>query len=338
MQRKNIKLLLLSLITITIFLACAKKIETVVITGWEKLNGDISRIAFDYPQGWTISQDQNGVTVYSSPEVITRFTDLNPMGPDGIRLMVTRTKLDTLINIDQYVEKTRKDLSDAGYEVTAVENRMLASVPGKSYQGTGYLDKRNKLSAIKIFAMKDSMLYTASYEGFNILFENSKFILDTLLTSLKFTETAPKVVAGDPALPSANFIDFSNNYLSLKYPDNFELNTPAVKAPAEFALDIRGYRQDSFVHLDITPAKGLSPEKVVLQNSKFYKSTSKGSVTIDGVKTTYLDYRPMKDINSRVYFLVKNDRFFRIIFNYYTPMKEKFLNTFEKVVSSITVK
>jgi len=56
------------------------------------------------------------------------------------------------------------------------------------------------------------------------------------------------------------------------------------------------------------------------------------------VNATYLDYRPVKDINSRVYFLVKNDRLYRVIFNYYTPMKEKYISTFEKVVTSIKVK
>ncbi len=142
----------------------------------------------------------------------------------------------------------------------------------------------------------------------------------------------------DPAMPSSNFADFSNSYFSLKYPDNFDLTTPTAKAPSEFSLDIRGYRQDSNVHLDIIPAKGLSLEKVVEQNSKIYKAVSKGSVTIDGVNTSYLDYRPVKEINSRVYFLVKNDRIFRVIFNYYSPMKEKYIATFEKVVSSIKVK
>ena len=338
MHRQNLKMVLISFLIMTLFLACNQKTDTVVITGWEKLNDDISKIAFDYPKGWTISQDQTAVTVYSSPEVISRFTDLTPNGPDGIRMIVTRTKLDTLPNLDQYVDKSRNDLSDAGYEVTAVENRTLATVPGKSFQCTGSLDKRNKLSAIKIFALKDSMLYTASYEGFNILFENGKFVMDTLLNSLKFTEAAPKVIAGDPDMPSSNFTEFSNNYLSMKYPDNFNLMTPAAKAPAEFSLDVRLYRQDSFVHLDVIPAKGLSPEKVVEQNSKFYKSTSKGNVIIDGVSTTYLDYRPIKDINSRVYFLVKNDRIFRVIFNYYSPMRDKYLSTFEKVVTSIKVK
>jgi hypothetical protein len=338
MQRQSIITVFTSLLIMMIFLSCTKKTDTVVITGWEKYDSYISKIAFDYPKDWTISQDQTGVTIYSSPEVITRFTDLTPNGPDGVRLMVYKTRQDTLLTIDQYVDKSRRELSEAGYDVTVAENKTLASIPGKSFQCTGYLDKRNKLSAIKIFALKDSMLYTANYEGFNISFATNKFVLDTLLNSLKFTVAPPKVVAGDPAMPSANFSDFSNNYLSLKYPDNFDLSTPAVKAPAEFSLDIRGYRQDSFVHLDIIPAKGLSSEKVVEQNSKFYKSIAKGSVTIDGVKTTYLDYRPIKDITSRVYFLVKNDRIYRIIFNYYSPMKEKFLSPFEKVVASINVK
>jgi hypothetical protein len=339
MHRKIMKSLLLSLLIMLMLLACQKKTEVVTISGWEKFDDFISKISITYPQGWTLTQDQTGVMVYSNPEIVSRFTDLTPIGPDGVRLVVNRTRMDSLSTFDQYVEKIRDDLSVSGYDVKPIENKTLAGLPGKFFECSGYLDNRNKLSSTRIFALKDTMLYSASYEGFNKAYELNKFVLDTLLNSLKFTEAAPKVVGNDPAMPSSNFADFNNNnYLSLKYPDNFDLTTPAAKAPAEFSLDIRGYRQDSNVHLDIIPAKGLSMDKVVEQNSKNYKPTAKGSVNIDGVNTTYLDYRPVKEINSRVYFLVKNDRFFRIIFNYYAPMKEKYLSTFEKVVTSIKVK
>jgi hypothetical protein len=338
MHLQTLKKVLLVLLILVLLMACAKKAEVITVSGWEKFDDFISKIAFSYPRGWTVNQDQTGVSVYSAPEVVSRFTDLTPVGPDGVRLVVSRTRMDSLTTFDQYVDKMRDDLSVSGYEVKPIENKILATVPGKSFECSGYLDNRNKLSSLRIFALKDTMLYTAYYEGFNKSYALNKFVLDTLLNSLKFSEAAPRVVAGDPAMPSSNFTDFNNSFLSLRYPDNFDLTTPAAKPPAEFSLDIKGYRQDSYVHLDIIPAKGLAPEKVVEQNSKFYRSVSRGSVAIDGVQTTYLDYRPVKDINSRVYFLVKNDRIFRVIFNYYAPMKEKYLATFEKVVSSIKVK
>ncbi len=167
MHRQTIKNALLSLLIILLVAACTKKTEVVTITGWEIFDDFISKIAFNYPKDWTISQDQTGVMVYSNPEVISRFTDLTPTGPDGVRLVVGRTKMDSLMTFDQYVNKMRDDLSASGYDVKPIENKILATVPGKSFECSGFLDNRNKLSSTRIFALKDTMLYTASYEGFN---------------------------------------------------------------------------------------------------------------------------------------------------------------------------
>jgi hypothetical protein len=88
----------------------------------------------------------------------------------------------------------------------------------------------------------------------------------------------------------------------------------------------------------LRPSKKLSLEKVVEQNSKFFRSSYKGNTTIGGEKATYLNYSLVKNVDSRVYFVVKNDKIFRIIFNYYSPMKNDFLPAFEKVIASIRFK
>ena len=101
-----------------------------------------------------------------------------------------------------------------------------------------------------------------------------------------------------------------------------------------------GMRNDCSIDIDIRPAKKLELAKVVEQNSKFFDPKSKGETNIGGDKAMYLNYAPQKvrNINSRVYFIVKNDRIYRIILNYYTPMKKDFLPAFEKVVASIRLK
>ena len=45
-----------------------------------------------------------------------------------------------------------------------------------------------------------------------------------------------------------------------------------------------------------------------------------------------------KDVASRAYFVVKNDKIYRVIFNYYAPAKKDFLPAFEKSVASIRIK
>jgi hypothetical protein len=85
-------------------------------------------------------------------------------------------------------------------------------------------------------------------------------------------------------------------------------------------------------------AQGLSIDKVVEQNSKSIKATSRGEGRIDGMRAPYFVYSPMKNIRSRIYFVVKNDKFYRIIMNYYTPMENDFLPAFEKIIGSIRLK
>ena len=57
-----------------------------------------------------------------------------------------------------------------------------------------------------------------------------------------------------------------------------------------------------------------------------------------GQKAAFINYSPVKNINSRVYFMVKNDKIYRVIFNYFTAMKADFLPVFEKIVGSIVIK
>ena len=62
------------------------------------------------------------------------------------------------------------------------------------------------------------------------------------------------------------------------------------------------------------------------------------SELIDGLKAYYLNYSPSRDIESRAYFTVKNDHVYRILFNYFQPLRKDFLPTFEKTVASIHIK
>lgn len=139
-------------------------------------------------------------------------------------------------------------------------------------------------------------------------------------------------------VPSREFIIFSDKVLSLSYPSNFNPVQPAPKGEVSFTLILQGYRNDSNVLIDVRPAKKLTLEKVIEQNTKFYKPTSTGETTIDGNKSMYLSYSMTKDVASRAYFVVKNDKIYRVIINYYKPSEKDFLPAFEKTISSIQIK
>jgi hypothetical protein len=97
-------------------------------------------------------------------------------------------------------------------------------------------------------------------------------------------------------------------------------------------------RNDCTIDIDVRPAKKLTLAKVVEQNSKKIHETSKGTTKISGETSDYFNETPQRGIERRTYFVVKNDKFFRIILTYYVPMKKDFLPAFEKVVASMRLK
>jgi hypothetical protein len=163
-------------------------------------------------------------------------------------------------------------------------------------------------------------------------------VIDTLINSIRLPQPKVKSPDLDESLPSTTFTEFSNNFLKISYPDNFTTSFPAPKGEMKFSLELKGYRQDCTVRIDVLPAKGVPVEKVFEQNQgKFPRASKGGEVTIAGAKALYLNYSPAKDIGSRAYFLVKNDQVYRIIMNYYAPKRADFLPAFEKTVSSIRI-
>lgn len=323
---------------LSLLLGCGKKEQVAPLAAFEKYQEPFLRLGFSHPQGWQLQQDGAKIAFYSSADGIYKFNPLSIEGKDAARVIVNMEKMDTLKTLDEFVRGLANDLSASGFEVSSPVEKAVTDIPGKLVHYRGALDSKTIITGDEVVAMKDSMMYTIVFEGFNKMYAGYKAVLDTVLASLHLP--APKVVeAGvDPAIPSAEFETFENDYLKITYPINFQPTPASVKEPVTFALTIYGYRRDSGIFVDVRPAQGLTPEKVVEQNAAKVKETGRGTATIDGVQTTWLNYSGGKDISSRIYFLVKNDKFYRIIVNYYQPMKGDFLPVFEKMVASIVTK
>jgi hypothetical protein len=325
-------------LALAMLFGCSKKPEAPKIAAWDQYSDPYFGLSFKYPQSWLLIPEGSKFSVYSSPDVINRFVDYTAKGKDGARLMISSQKMDTLKVLDKFVSNLKNDLLNSGYEVGEPESKTLADLPAIQLHYSGAIDRETRVEVKLITAMKDSNLYSIKFEAFNELFPAYQAVFDTAFATLRLPQAKTAVNAVDPSIPATEFSVFENNNLKISYPANFESFVPQPKAPVEFVMEIKGYRQDSFIHIDIMPAQGLSADKVVEQNSKFYKETSRGTATVDGVTATYINYSPVKDIQSRVYFVVKNDKIYRIIVNYYAPMKNVYLPAFEKTVSSLIAK
>ena len=326
------------LLSLMVLAGCGKKQEVVQVGAFEKFQEPFLRISFSHPQGWQMQQDGPKIGFYSSAEAINKFNPYSIEGKDAARVIVNMDKMDTLKTLDELVRGLSNDLTSSGFEVSSPVARKLSDLDGKLLHYRGALDAKNIISGDEVIAVKDSMLYTVILEGFNKMYDGTKVVLDSVLNSLHLPTFAVAEPGADPSVPSEEMELFDNNFLKISYPVNFQPTPAAVKEPVQFALNILGYRQDSGLFIDVRPAQGLTLEKVVEQNAARFKETSRGTATIDGAPATYLNYAGGKGISSRVYFVVKNDKLYRIIYNYYQPMRGDFQPVFDKMVASLKTK
>ncbi|MBI5645980.1 MAG: hypothetical protein HY962_03535 [Ignavibacteriae bacterium] len=335
---KSLRTAALSLLALLVVAGCGKKAEPVSIAAWDQYTDPYYRISFSHPQGWNVSADGSIFKVYSSQEAAEKFFDPYSNKKDGVEIVVGREKLDTLQTLEGYMNAYKEERTAAQFLVKTVEPKKLEDFDGMMIVYSGAYTKENKVTTARVVTIQDSTMYYVQYSGFNELYDSYKVVFDSLLASVRLPKPKSAAETADPSIPSSEFDTFDNFAVKFQYPSNFDVATPRPKGENTFSAEVKGMRQDCSIRIDIFPAKGLSVEKVFEQNEKFYRATGKGSSTIDGLKAPYLSYAPMKGVDSRAYFVVKNDKVIRTIVNYHSPMKAQFLPAFERTVQSMKIK
>lgn len=333
------KILLFLCIAPFLWQGCAKKVVKAHIADWDQFQDPYFKVSFTYPKGWFVVNEPGKISIYSSQEVSQKFFDPTSANPAGVRIIISQTKDTLKSTIEQYVKDFQDDKVQSGFDIKGTVDKTIEGLHAIEITYSGFYDKDTKLSGIHAMTWKDSSFYDLAYEGFNEMFDPYKVVYDSALASL--TLPKPRVVAKnvDPSLPVEEFDKYTNDVLELAYPANFSPSIETPKGEETFAMIIKGYRVDCFVTVDVRPAKKLSLDKVVDQNSKSFKDAKgKTNTTVGGEKAVYVNFTPQKSIDGRVYFMVKNDKFYRIITYYYSPMKKSFQPAFDKVIASMRFK
>jgi hypothetical protein len=338
MKNKIILFLLIS----SMLPGCSKK--EIEVKDWAQFQDQFFKATFNYPKDWVVVTEPTKAVVSSSAEAAEKFFDRDSRKADGVQIIIASERSDTLQDYVKYVSDFKATKESEGYKVTEMEDIKINGLDAKKITYSGVIDDKTKIKAIYAATLKDSTMYYVQYAAFNDLYQPYIPVFDSVLASLILPQkiVIPKGV--DPAIPLTQVEKYSDNYMQLEYPANFGTNELPKKGDMISGLRIAGnkdgMRNDCSIDIDIRPAKKLSLEKVVEQNSKFFNPKSKGETNIGGDRSMYLNYVPQKvrNIDSRVYFIVKNDKIYRIILNYYTPMKKDFLPAFEKVIASIRLK
>ncbi len=286
-----------------------------------------------YPKEWKNLGTTGKAVFAKSQEVIDKFLDPRS-GIEGA--MVT-------VEVFPYAGKTpdssiqsiKDDLKQQNAEIQPDQQMTVAGKPAVMVKYRIQATTKTSIYGHDVLVKGDTALYSLEFEGYGAQYDAHVNVYDALLKSFE----PPVVVAKKPDVwnPAQALSEYDSKYFTMKYPDNMEfVNVP--KGNNDFAMEMRADRRDCSIHIDVFGAKKLTVDKVWEQNKSRYKAKASGEGTIDGNKSFWVDYTPMKDINSRAYFVVKNDKVVRVTVNWFAPQKEVYFTTFEKSVNSIKLK
>ena len=253
--------------------------------------------------------------------------------------MVAGERQDTVTTLEAVVEAYKNGLTESGFEITESNSVTIEETPAIEISYGGRFDANTTLKAIRTIAYKDTVIYFVHFGGFNEYYEPYRAVYDSALRSLTLPKPKVETKAVDPSLPSEETDKFENEQVAFTYPSNF---APAIGKPSKdiaYAMEIKGIRDDIKISIDIRPSQRVGVDKIVEQNTKNLKQVSKPTdATLSGIAGKMVTYVPTKGIDARVYFMVKDDKFYRIIVFWPTALKKEVLPALEKTVVSLKLK
>jgi hypothetical protein len=340
MKPKILFLILFALLISLLVIGCGKKIVEIKKVGeLSQYKDPVYSFEVSYPKDWTKNNEIGTARFYPDQNSIGRFADpFTGAGQGGVQIKVAVEKtVETLVK----VAKNYRDTMVA--ERRKIDGEEKIKVDGQDAIKiflTSNFGKENVQKSFRIFIATDSLVTYIDCAAFNQDWEAYAPIFDAVVQKVKIGKMPTAGGAKTSSAvekPSDVFANYQTPYFSVSYPENFNFSSPP-KGKNEFSVELKGERLDCTIRFDVFPAKGLTVDKVVNQNKAAYKAASGTPLTIDGVAAQYMNYSQQKNVNSRAYFIVKNDKVIRITLNWFTPESDTYKPVFEKVVNSMKLK
>jgi hypothetical protein len=325
----------ISIAVLFFFLGCSKKIEPVKVGEMNEYKDPAFGFKIKYPKEWKNLGQAGKAVLTQSQEVINKFMDPRS-GAEGALVTVEAIRY-TGRTAAEIIQTTKDELKQMNADVspdaqgTTIAGKPMTQIPYRIQATTktsifGHID----------FVQGDTAMYKLDFEGYGDQYAAHVPVFDAMVKSFEI----PVVVAKKPDqwMPSGNMETYTSNFFTMLYPDNLEFVTVKKAAKDDLAMEMRADRLDCSIHIDVFGAQKLPVDKVWAQNKGKYNAKSTGQSTIDAQTAFWADYSPRKDIGSRVYFVVKNDKVIRITVNYFAGGKDNYFPTFENMVKTINLK
>jgi hypothetical protein len=316
------------------FIGCSeKKVEPLPVGNMELYTDPAYGFKISHPVEWKNYGVAGKAVFAKSQEVLDKFLDPRT-GIEGEQVTVEVLPYGGKAPAD-LIQSAKDDLKQQNAELEPDTQTTVGGKPAVTFGYRIQATTKNSIFGHQILVQGDTALYKVDFEGYGAQHAAYVNINDAMLKSFE----PPVVVAKKPDVwnPSGNLSVYDSKYFSFKYPENMEF-VDVKKGTNDFAMEMRADRRDCSIHIDVFGAKKLTVDKVWDQNKRIYRAKATGTTTLDGEKSYWVDYTPMANINSRAYFVVKNDKVIRVTLNWFAPQKDIYFATFEKAINSIKLK
>ncbi len=317
------------------FISCENKLEQVKVGEMSEYRDPAFGFKMKYPKEWLQLGAAGKALFCKSLEVANKFLDPRT-GEPGAQVIVEVLKYDGK-KVDELIQSNKDEMKQT-YSTLSLSPDEQITVGGKQSTKVPYTIKvtsKTNIYGYEIFVPGDTALYRLDFSGYGDYYAAHSAVYDAMMNSFEL----PVIVEKKSNIwqASGNLETYKSDFFTMQYPDNLNfVNTN--KGKNDFIMEMRADRLDCSIHIDVFGAQKLTTEKVWEQNKGKYKAKATGETTIDGNKAFWVDYSLMANINSRAYFVVKNDKVIRMSVNWFAPQKDAYFPAFEKCVNSIIFK
>ncbi len=332
--------LVVSVLAVT-FAACQKS-APVKVPPLQSYTDGMNLFSIDIPQAWQQTSEPGKLNLFNSQDAYNRFADPTSNSKPAVRIYVHAESVGGQ-NLQDIVEQFKDNLRQQQAQIDPDVNTSLAGQPAVKVPYALRINNRNTIFGFAVLTVEDSTEYGYECQGFNEDFKRYAPVFDTVEATYRII---PKLVAKEqlPAnlIPSGTTTTYQDKYFSIRYPDNFTATPSGPHGDIKTSVSIQGYFQDCTIEVNVLDAKKLNVEKVYQQNKGKYPRSTAEKTTLDGLEAYRISYSPAPGIQRRVYFVVKDDNWIRVILTWNEAKQKKykanFERAFEDAVASLRLK
>ena len=326
------------IIAVLILWSCSPKAEPEEITGMTTYEDAAVKFSIKHPQNWIVQAVPGSrVIFYSSKGAKDRFVQYDAEGKAGAKIDVYAKKLDSGKTLDDFMKSTK--LFDAK-TYSKAEKIKIDGVEGFKQTYSFELND-GPMDGEVYYASKDGKYATAVFfEAFAGTLHGYHKYLEEMIASVKLAfepeEKKPTEVLVEADPPSQTLTTMGGDGYTILIPDNFTSTTGKAKDAIGSRNYIGDRRADCNIQVDVMDAsKQQNLKKIVDDNKAKYGNANPNATNIGGQSAYVFSYSPGRNVQSRVYFVIKGNKLFRITMNWFKGEEASYLPVFEKSIKSI---